>query len=58
MCSRIHGPPTSRATRSRVLLGGELQDQDQVPLIDFGNAGGKPARRHDALDDLLQLLDG
>ena len=35
-----------------------LQDQDQVPLIDSSDASGKAARRHDALDYLLQPLDG
>ena len=42
----------------RVLLGGELQDKDQVTLVDLDDAGGKPARRHDTLNDLRQSLDG
>lgn len=42
----------------RVLLGRELQDKHQVPLVDLDDAGGKPTRRHDTLDDLLQFLEG
>jgi hypothetical protein len=57
MFSRVHGPPTSRATRAASSGPIEHQDEGEVPIVDPGDVSRTATGIHDTPDRVVRLLD-